>query len=435
MSTSTSKALLIVTLLAAPACAENWKGFQHGGQLTLNNDVNPKLEWSLDTGIAWDIQLAGYGQSSPVIQDQVIYVTSLSGKKKDDLHIQAIDRQSGQQLWRHDVKNNSPEENTNYVSRAAPSPVCDAKGVVAFFEGGNVVALSPQGKVRWERNLVADYGEIRARHGLGSSLEQDDQHVFVWVERQSDPYVVALAKENGQTVWKSEGIGATSWSSPRLIPIGQSYHLVISGTGKLAGIDPATGKRLWTFSDVSGNSTPTPVPAGNGRFLMGATTGRGGGDGSQAAQSNGLIQIEPADDGGFQARYVWQAQRATSSFGSPMVHDGNAYFVNRSGVVYCLKLETGEELYAKRAGASNWATPIGVDERVYLFGKDGTTTVIAAGEEFQELATNPLWGTDEKPEGQARPRMSFGGPVLYAAAIVDNDVILRRGDRLYRVGD
>ena len=54
-------------------------------------------------------------------------------------------------------------------------------GVIAFFEGGNVLALNRKGELRWQRDLVADYGPIRARHGLGSSLEQNDEHVFVWI--------------------------------------------------------------------------------------------------------------------------------------------------------------------------------------------------------------------------------------------------------------
>lgn len=417
---------LWLTLAAQPVAAESWSSFQNGGRLSVQPEVAPRSEWSADQGIAWDVPLAGYGQSSPVVDGQTIYVTSTSGANKEQLHIQAFDRASGKELWRYDGKNSTPQESSNYISKAAPTPVCDAAGVVAFFEGGNLIALTKTGELRWERDLVADLGPIAGRHGLASSLEQDDQHIFVWVERAENPYLLAVSKSNGQTAWKVDGLGVTSWATPRLVPVGDQQHLVLSGVGQLVGIDPANGQRLWTFKEIAGNSTPTPIPLGEGRFLIGATDGRGEAAGGNAAASNGVVQISQLADGTWQAAYVWHAKRATSSFGSPLAHQGLAYFVNRTGVLYCLDVNTGEEKYAQRIDGSIWATPVGVGDRIYFFGKDGKTTVIAAGPEFQKLSSSPLWEA-AKAEGE------FGGPVLYAAVLVDADLILRRGDRLYRI--
>ena len=429
--------LLLCCLLTTSSISnatETWSGFQNGGQVELRNNQNPPTKWKYQDDVAWSVTLDGYGQSSPVVFENVIYMTYISGEKKDMCHVIAVDRQKGVTVWQHKANNPTPEGNTSYVSRAAPTPVCDADGVIAFFEGGIVVALDPTGEKRWERDLVADYGPVKARHGLASSLEQNDAHVFVWIERQDDPYVAALDKKTGQTVWKSEGLGVTSWSSPRLIPVGNGHHLVLSGIGKLLGIDPETGKHLWSYDDISGNSTPTPMPIGIGRFLIGATTGRGTSGGGKAAESNGVMEIKQDTAGEFSVDYVWRAKRATSSFGSPIASNGNAYFVNRSGVVYCLDLETGKELYTKRTGSSVWATPIAVDNRIYLFGKDGSTTVIKSGPKFEQIAMNRVWAETKPETDEPTKRPSFGGSVLYAAAVAGSDLILRRGDMLYRIG-
>jgi len=413
--------------LSSTLHAEKWAGFQNGGKLSFNAIAELPVKWTDTSGVAWKTPLAGYGQSSPVVEGDVIYVTSTSGKMKEKLHIQAFDKADGKERWKYEAENASPHENTSYVSRAAPTPVCDQNGVIAFFEGGNVIAMDPAGKLRWSRNLAKDEGGVTARHGLSASLEQNGKYVFTWVEREKQPYVVALNKTSGKTAWKSDGLGVTSWSSPRLVPISSSEkHLVLSGIGKLMGLDPETGKKLWSFDGISGNSTPTPVPLGEGRFLIGATVGRGEAGGGKAAASNGVIQIS-GKPGSYKAAYVWQAKRATCSFGSPLAHDGFAYFVNRSGVVYCLDIKTGEEQYAKRAGSSVWATPLGAGGHVYLFGKDGGTTVIQSGGEFKKLASNLLW----KPAAEGGGRS--GSPVLYAAAIVGSDFIIRRGDMLYCV--
>ncbi len=388
-------------------------------------------EWTPVSGILWQQPLAGYGQSSPVISQGRIYVTSVSGDRKEQLHIESFDLNRGERGWRFDARNSSPQESNGYVSKAAPTPVCDNTGVIALFEGGNILSLSTDGELRWQRDLVAEYGPIESRHGLAASLEQNAELTFVWIERQDDPYVLALSKLTGETVWKASGLGVTSWSSPRLVPLGDESHLVLSGIGKLAGLDPQTGKRLWEFEGISGNSTPTPIPLGDGRFLIGATVGRGNSDGGAAASSNGVLQISGVRTDGYSVEYLWQATAATSSFGSPIAHRGLAWFVNRSGVLYSLNLKTGQQELAKRTASSIWATPLASGRHVFLFGKNGVTTVIDAENEHEVVAENRLWdaGNQTETAGAENP-----GPVLYAAAAADSVLILRCGDRIFAIG-
>lgn len=393
------------------------------------------LTWNGESGIAWSRDLAGYGQSAPVIWNENVYITYCAGDMKEQLHVLALALNSGEKKWEQTFANSTPEENTNYVSKAAPTPVADEDGIIVFFEGGNLVALDHHGESRWERDLVQDYGSISARHGLASSLEQDQDQVFVWVERSEQPYVLAVAKSDGTTTWKVDGVGKTAWSSPRLVPVKESRHLVLSAMGKIVGLEPSTGRRLWQFEDVANNTTPTPIPLGGGRFLLGATEGRGA-QPAAPIKSNGVIQISEDDDGNYAAEYIWRAEKATSSFGSPIAGGGNAYFVNRAGVIYCHDLETGTQRYAQRSPGSVWATPLHVGNRVYFFGRDGVTTVIGSGNEFEILARNPLWETEagkgeKEAANQARTGGGFGGPVLYAAAMSGNKFILRRGDRVY----
>lgn len=420
--------LSFILLTSTDARAGEWKSFQNGGNPVVS-DAGYAAEWSPEHGIVWQQPLAGYGQSAPVVMGGRIFVTSVTGDQKDNLHVQAFDLKSGEMLWKYDARNSTPVKSTNYVSKAAPTPVGDASGVIALFEGGNVIALTGDGARRWERDLVADYGPVDSRHGLSSSMEQTDELVFIWMERSEAPYVLALSKRTGETVWKADGLGVTSWSSPRLVPVGETQHLVLSGIGRIAGFDPSTGERLWDFDGISGNSTPTPVPLGEGRFLMGATVGRGESGGGKAAESNGVIQITGSRRDGFQVEYVWRAKAATSSFGSPIAHNGLAWFVNRSGVVYCLDLKSGEEKYARRTASSIWATPLIIGDRLYLFGKDGTTSILHASADSEVLAENSLW-VNEPAGDQAG---SFGGPVLYAASAADSTLILRRGDRLFAI--
>ncbi|MEM7475469.1 MAG: PQQ-binding-like beta-propeller repeat protein [Planctomycetota bacterium] len=406
-----------------------WASFQNGGQCSVKQEL--PTTWSEETNQLWQVDIQGYGQSSPVVVDGGVVVTSTSGEDKDNYHVACYDLDTGEQLWQQDFGNPTPEKNSSYVSRAAPSPTVDAAGIVYVnFEGGLVAAISAKGKVLWERNLVEEYGAIKARHGLASSLEQNESKLFVWIERMDAPYILALDKQTGKTAWKVDGVGATTWSSPRLVPIEDgSFHLVCSASGKICGFDPENGQRLWDFTEIANNTSCTPIPLPNGRFLIGASDGRGEQTLGKGAASNGVVQIAKTETG-WKASFVWQASKATASFGSPIAHADSAFFVNRSGALFELDLETGKSKATKRTKAGSvWATPMVANNMLYVFGRTGTTSVIdlASGE---EVATNPLWENKQAGGGSS----GFGGSVLYAGAAAKSKLLLRRGDSLYCIG-
>ena len=415
---------------------EGWPGFQNGGDLDIAESSLPQ-EWKPDQNIAWQVALDGYGQSTPVVYGDLVYVTSVAGPNKEKIRLQAFHTSDGKPIWKFEGQNITPEKNTTYVSRAAPTPVVDSMGVIAFFEGGNLLALDHKGEIRWQHDLVETFGPIAARHGLASSLEQQTDQVYVWVQRSEEPYVLALSKKTGEVLWKAEGLISenpiTSWASPRLVPVGSSSHLVLSGSGKIAGYSPETGEKLWTFDQIAGNTTPTPIPLGAGRFLMGASGGRESSGGSKPAESNGVIEIV-ASEGTYTARWDWQADKATSSFGFPVAFDRRAYFVNRVGVLFCLDLKTGEEVYAGRLPCKSiWATPLATKKHIYFFGKDGSTSVIERGDTLEVAFKNKLWVAGQSPSSEGESAASFGGPVLYAGATDGAHLFLRRGDILYCV--
>lgn len=422
-------AVLSLILVVAAHADQNWSSFQNGGNISLTADETAG-QWMLSDDIRWSTPLPGYGQSSPVVWDGKAYVTSVEGANKETYHVSAIDLANGEIVWDHQLANASPQESSNYVSKAAPTPTVDADGVIAFFEGGNLVALTHAGNVRWQRNLAEEFGGVESRHGLSASVEQNENAAFVWVERAEDPYVLAIDKKTGETIWKAAGVGATSWASPRLIAVGDEQHLVLSAIGSLTGLDAATGEKLWTLGDITGNSTPTPIPLGDNRFLIGATVGRGQADSGRASASNGVVEITNTDDG-WKADYAWRSERATSSFGSPIAHDGMAYFVNQAGVVFALDLATGEEKFTERLAGSNWATPLAVGQTVFFFSKDGKVSLLSTAEDAPEVAT---WEQLPADPAEAQAQDRFGGSVLYGAAWTPEQILLRRGDTLFAVG-
>jgi outer membrane protein assembly factor BamB len=163
-----------------------------------------------------------------------------------------------------------------------------------------------------------------------------------------------------------------------------------------------------------------------------------------AKKSNMVMQVQ-INDGKWSVSPKWKTAEAAPSWASPMAYKGCAYWVNRSGLIYCFDLETGELNYKERTKQSCWATPVGIGEHVYFFGKDGLTSVIAAGKEFKLLAENETWdpnsivpdtkaGEKEPTEERRRAAASFSGPTQYGCAIANGRIVVRTGDTVYCIG-
>jgi outer membrane protein assembly factor BamB len=410
----------------SPALAD-WPAFLGGSARSQAAAFNPPIEWSASNGIAWQSKLPGHGQSSPVVKRDRVYLTAVNGPMKETNLVLCFDLKTGEELWRHESASSLQVKNDVYTSRAAPTPVADDSGVFAFFESGNLIAFDPAGEVRWKRDLISDYGKYEGRFGIGGSLAQTGDRVFVLADNEGPAYLLAVDKASGETIWKTDRSSRTAWSSPIMIEVEGEPQIVVSAAGTVDGYSPETGKQLWSVDDVGGNTVASPLPVGDGQFLIGASPGRNGESAEGARRSNLLMKISKSGDG-YQPEVIWRNEKATSSFGSPIAYRGHAYYTNRAGVVYCIDLETGETVYTERIAESNWATPIGAGEHVFFFGKGGETTVMKAGPEPVEVARNLLW----KPAGDGGPG-GFAGEIQYGIAALPDGFLVRTGSRLFRI--
>ncbi len=435
-----SLALVLITLAAGSA--PTWPGFLGAGARTTDDAETLPLKWSPTEHIAWKAAIPGYGQSSPVIAGDKVFVTSVEGPEKDTCHVVAVSLADGRQLWRHSFPTSDKVKTSVYVSKAAPTPVTDGEAVYAFFESGDVVALSLDGKLLWHRSLSKDYGKFQNEFGLAASPVLSGEAMIILADHEGPSYLVALSKSDGSTLWKTDRTSRVSWSSPAIVPVAGRPQVVCSSAGSVDGYDPATGALLWSYGEVAGNTSSTPLPFAEGRFLVGASPGREGGARAEGAKKSNLAMSIAAAGDKLAPEVLWRTESAVPTFASPMVYRDHAYWINRSGVVYCLDAKTGESRYTERIKQSSWATPVGVGDRLYCFGKDGTTTVLRAGPKFEELAENQLWdpasikpdparaSQESTPERQQSAAM-FSGPVQYGVALAPGSLLIRTGDTLY----
>ena len=420
----------------------NWASFLGGGHASSSDGELP-IHWSPEQNIAWKTPLVGHGQSSPVVWDEQVYVTTVDGPNKEKQLVHCLNRGSGEILWTHEVANSNPVKNTFYVSRAAPTPVADADGVFVFFEGGDCVRLNHSGAEQWKRNLAEDYGPFVAEFGLGASPCQSKEAVFVLLEHSGPGNLVALDKASGATRWHAPRPAGNSWSSPATFEIDGVEQIVVSSNGTVRGYDSADGNVLWELEGLQGNTNVTPIDLSQGQFLVGASPGRQQQGEDLSKKSNGLVQIlrSPEDPRQWTAKLAWHNEKLSPSWGSPIAKDGLAYWVNRVGVLTCVDLTTGEIQYTHRLKQSCWATPYASKDKIYFFGKEGICTVIKPGGELQVLGENETFNLDSLPpettvpveessEERRRASANFSGPTVYGFAVAGDLIIARIGNQV-----
>lgn len=465
-----------LSLWGTSQATEVWPGFRGRGDSHLDGG---QLPWSWEARGQvqgnWSIRLKGYGQSSPVVWKNVVYVTSISGEMKEHLHLFAFHLADGALLWEKEFSATQKVKDSDTVSRGAPTPVVDDGHVYAMFESGDLFALDHSGNLKWERSIVKDYGEFKGPHGYASSPLLVNDLCVIQVAHSGPSYILALDRKTGQNRWKVDHPSQTGWSSPAVYDKAGQSQILISTAGSVRSLNPENGATLWISEEIQGNSTASPTVVGD-LVVIGAATERGGGGGrrsgttppgatpststtssapaqtSQGEQPGDVTSKPPGPSGNEsagspssserpqsppsskptgsgvfrlddrsaeQARLVWKSDKVSSGYASPVVVGDFAYFVNRVGVVTCAKLSDGAIQWQHRLPGEVWASPVANNGHVTFFGKFGFVVTLKSGPQIEEVAESNISTTE----------------VVYGVAAVDNSWIVRTGRGLIRISD
>lgn len=383
--------------------SKHWPGFRGDGNSVAFVQTLPE-RWN-DGSVAWRASLPGSGQSSPVIWGDRLFTTSAEGVNKETLHILCHDLETGAELWRREFLNSVPEKVTNYISRSAPTPAVDENRVYALFESGDLISFTHEGQTIWKRNLSWDYGPFEGNHGQGASPVLSSRGLVVVMDHKGESFIAAFVKSTGKTLWKTPRNTSSAWASPVIRwRADGGEEIVCSASNTVAGYDPARGTVLWNFNDLTDNNVPTATALSEWIFV-----------GSSSKNNSLLLRFENS-----QPKVAWKAAEASSSFGSPLIHKGRVYLVNKAGVLFCYALESGQLLFDRRLPASTWASPLGAGNRIWFFCKDGSTVVMESADTPKDLSAALL-----KVAGNDR---------VYGYAVAFGKFVFRLGAELICIG-
>ncbi len=257
---------------AALALAENsWPQWRGAAQNGVASGKEFPLKWDEDSAIAWKTDIDGKGGSTPVVGGSTAYLTSgVDGRNL----LMAIDTENGQLRWQVDLGEDRGHKHKK-GSGSNPSAIVDGDSVFAYFRSGDLACVDTSGKVRWKTNLQQQFGEDTLWWDLGSSPTVTKSAVVVAVMQTGPSYLVALDKESGDLLWKTDRMldapveAAQSYITPLIVQVDGRDVIAVMGADHLTLHAADSGKeigRLGGFNPVGDQnfrSISSPVAEGN----------------------------------------------------------------------------------------------------------------------------------------------------------------------------
>jgi outer membrane protein assembly factor BamB len=394
--------LLLIAAFGLPAQAENWpcwRGPRGDGTVT---DAKLPTAWSDDQNgkqenIAWKVPLPGVGHSSPVVWDDVIFLTTClvdqgDGKTPTDRLLMCLDKKSGKEKWRQTVCSSPLEKKHTLNSFASGTPTTDGQSVfVTFLESDSpdekknhgqmvVAAYDFAGKRLWEVRP----GEFSSTHGYCSSPVLFEDLVIVNGDHDGNSYIVALRQADGSTVWKTPREHKTrSYCTPIIRSFGPSPdappQLILSGSKSVCAYNPRTGERIWNIDGPTEQFVASMVDDGKLLFM---TCG---------FPERHILAIKPDGKGNVTETHIaWRSKDNCAYVPSPIICDGYFLVVADNGIASCFRATDGERQWLKRIGPGHSASLLTAGGLVYFLSDRGTMKIIRPGKEYKEVAVNEL---------------------------------------------
>ena len=377
--------------------------------------------WSASENIAWKTPLPGAGASTPIVIGGKIFVTCYrgynvpgeGGGSQQDLErlLVCIAPKDGKVLWEKTVPTKLPEQDEIREKHgyASGTPVADDTQIYCFFGKSGVFAFDHNGIQKWH----VDVGDGLSDWGSAGPLTLHGNLLLVNASVESGS-LIALDKKTGKEVWRAR-VNET-WHPPLVVSLpGGKSELIVAMPNKVDGLDPASGKGLWTCAmDCGWYKVPIPTEDKGIVYSIGGRSG----ETAVAVRAGGRGDVTDS-------HRLWTSATG-SNVSSPIYHEGHLYYASDSqAIAYCADAETGEIKYEERLPRANqiYSAALLAGGNIYYLDRSGTCFVVAAKPQFELVATNALGSREDRAVFNASP------------VVIGSRLLIRSDKTLWCIGE
>jgi outer membrane protein assembly factor BamB len=404
-----------------------WRGPSRDGR---SAETNLPSAWSpKGDNLAWRIPIGS--RSAPVAFGNRIYINSPTpgDPTATQERLIAIDAETGKVVWERRFSLFLSDVPQHRASWASPAVDPETGNVYLFTVAAQLVCVSPDGKVLWDRSLTEEYGAVTTHGGRTTSpiIEGDklvlNALVLAWgdLNRPGNRYF-AFDKKTGQTIWISSPQSRhydTNYSTPIVTAIDGTRALVVGGTdGVYHALKLNTGEKIWSIEVSKRAILNSPLVRDNVAYIT-------HGEENIDTTEMGLIAAVDATRTGVLAAdaFKWRTRGFLPTFASPVMDNERLYTMDNSAIIGAFDLKTGAKVWEKTLGTLQKGSPVLADGKLYVGTENGKFYILRPSAAGVEVLDEDVLGSPQSPE------------VIVASPIVaDGRVYVTSMDAMYAIG-
>jgi outer membrane protein assembly factor BamB len=398
--------------------------------------------------VLWRTPIGG-GYAGPAVAGGKVYVTDrvlAAGQKESDdpfaraksvgkERVLCLDATSGKILWTHEY---DCKYAMSYPAGPRATPIVSGGKVYTLGAMGDLFCLdTKKGKVVWSHNLMKDYKARVPVWGFSAHPLLDGDQLICLVG--TNPTVVSFDKDTGKEKWRALSLenAEISYVPPMIYTFDGKRQLIIWHPESVNGLDPATGKTLWTHEwAIRYNlAISTPRQVGNKLFLTSFYNGCRMLEitGKEEVHAKELYRSK-AKGGKPLGERSDQTDKLHSIMSTPVIQGDYIYGVDSYGELRCLTLGDGKrvwsELTATGAGKApeRWANAFLVPQgdRFFLFNEKGDLIIAKLSPKgYEEIDRAHILD----PTGQLAGKFSSPRKIVWSHPAFANKAIFARNDK------
>jgi outer membrane protein assembly factor BamB len=258
-----------------------------------------------------------------------------------------------------------------------------------------LLALDHAGKERWRKSL----GRFESQHGSGSSpIVLGDLVILNDDQESPGSALLAFDRKTGQQKWKLDrrSTKKAAMSTPTVWKpkTGDEQIVITTWGGGIQGIDPKSGKLLWSAADVF-FSRPIGSPQTTEDTIIGVC---GEGNGTRS-----LVAIQPNPAGGA-PKVLYKIDQLSPHVPCPLIDRDRLILLNDLGELTVADLATGKIRWTEKVGAAFYGSPILVGDTLWTVSRQGDLFGIDIANGYKQICKLNV-GTSQATPAVADGRM------------------------------
>jgi outer membrane protein assembly factor BamB len=383
-----------------------WRGPARSG---VSTETGLPSRWSPQgENLAWRAPYGG--RSAPVVFGDHLYLQNTSGSGASmQERLMCFNADTGKLLWEHKYNIFTSDVPPHRIAWASPAVDPATGHVYAFSGNGQLMALTRDGKLLWERSLAEEFGMWTTHGGrVSSPIVDGDQLIvsgltFMWGQFSNGAHrFISFDKSTGRALWVSapEGRPTDTIYANAYVGVVDGVRMFFSGgsDGAMHGLQINTGAPVWSWHVSQRGLNTAALMVGPDIIVSHSEENLG-------TSEMGMLAAVPAnsEDKLTDKQARWLVRGIQAGYASPVSDGERVYVLDNGGVLIAVDAKTGKQLWSEGLGTIAKASPVLADGKLYI----GTENTGDAGGKFfiirphadrAEILDQDWLGTPQKSE-------------------------------------